>query len=113
MPYGGWQDAIAQDALATGRLVCSGNDERSPWSGVRLSRSGDEIGCQAEMFSLCSVGVWESFGLKEQHDKVFLLKVTSWGAGACELDMSESGDQAPAALKVPRSAASSLLWPLS
>lgn len=76
--------------------MCSGNDER-PWSGVRLSRSGDEIGCQAEKFSLCSAGIWKSFGLKEQHDKVFLLKVTSWGALACELDMSESGDQTPSA----------------
>lgn len=75
---------------------------------MRLSRSGDEIGCQAETFSLCSVGIWESFGLKEQLDKVFLLKVTSWGAGACELEVSESGDQTLAALNVPRSAASSL-----
>lgn len=43
-----------------------------------------------------------------QLDKVFLLKVTSWGAGACELEVSESGDQTLAALNVPRSAASSL-----
>lgn len=76
---------------------------------MRLSRSGDEIGCQAETFSLCSAGIWKPLGLKEQHDKVFLLKVTSWGARACKLEVSESRDQTPAELKVPGSAASSLV----
>lgn len=37
-----------------------------------------------------------------------LLKVTFWGAGACEQDMRGSGDQTPAAFRVPGSAASFL-----